>query len=295
LLTEIAEEMASDPDEGAWLAERARELTLEASLAETVGSKAFIEHACARFPLPRGPRALMIEQISHRWIAEGAAAPDDAPLYRSDDRKTPHSLWSVLSERIAAMRLRVRLRTDPELMSIAACGDDLLIIRAGARLTARAALRITEHELGGHLLPRIQSKRQMDILRCGCAGSVDEEEGRALLLEQRAGLMDAGRLRELGVRHLACSFLRRGANFVDAVRYLIELGSPTETAVRAMLRAMRGGGLGREIVYLPAMQRLERAFAVTPELEQCFLAGRASLRYALAKHTALSAREAPPR
>lgn len=284
ILSELAESVVHEAPDGVWYAERAKELALEARLVETVGTKAFIALACERFSLPKGPAGLELERTARDWIVKGAASPEPAARYRSDDRRAKESLWSVLSARIATLRLRVRLRADPELMSIAACGEDLIVVRAGSWLSARAAHRIAEHEIGGHLLPRIRSKKRVDVLRSGCARCVDEEEGRALLLEHRAGLMDDGRRAELGARHLACTFLRRGAGFIDAVRCLTQWGAPTEMAIRATLRAMRGGGLGREVVYLPAMQRLERAFGSIPELERSFLAGRASLRYALFEH-----------
>lgn len=291
-LCEIARRVVHESAEGKWLAQRATELELEATLAETVATKAFIGFACERFPLPIGTRATELEQSGRSWIARNAQSKDDAPRFRSDDRRATQSLWSVMSKQLAAKGLRVRLRVDVDLMSVAACGDNLLVIRAGSLLTERAAIRITEHEINGHLLPRISAKRCHDVLRCGCAGATDEEEGRALLLERRAGLMDEARCADLGARHLACTFMRRGATFIDAVRCLIELGTPLETAIRSMLRAVRGGGLGRELAYLPAMQRIERAFSVTPELERWFLDGRASLRYALAQHTAATSTQA---
>lgn len=288
VLCELADRVVHDSADGKWLARRAAELELEAALAETVATKAFIGAACERFPLPTGTRGLALEQDARSWITRYAESSDDAPRYRSDDRRAAQSLWSVITKQLEVEGLRARLRVDVDLMSVAACGDDLLVIRAGELLTERAAVRIAEHEINGHLLPRMRAKRRHDVLRCGCAGAADEEEGRALLLEQRAGLMDKARYAELGARHLACTFMRRGATFVDAVRCLIDLGTPVETAIRSMVRAIRGGGLGRELAYLPAMQRLERAFSAAPELEQWFVDGRASLRYALAQHTGLT-------
>jgi hypothetical protein len=39
----------------------------------------------------------------------------------------------------------------------------------------------------------------------------------------------------------------------------------------------RGGGLGREVVYLPALLRVEQAFEREPELDDWLAAGRLSL------------------
>ncbi|HMA93789.1 MAG TPA: tyrosine/phenylalanine carboxypeptidase domain-containing protein [Polyangiaceae bacterium] len=278
ILADQAEVQFAD---GAWVADRARELMLEARLVESIGRTRFIALACQRHVVPRHVDAVVLEAEARQWIEQGADSIDNGPRFLSEDRAVPESLWSVTSRRMGALGVRARLRADPDLVSIAACGEDLIVIRAGAWLTERAAQRIAEHETVGHLLPRVACRNRSDILRCGCARATDDEEGRALLIEERQGLMDSSRRAELGVRHLACAYMRRGATFVDAVRCLLELGAPLETAIRAMLRAVRGGGLGRELVYLPSMQRLRIAFSEAPELEQWFRLGRASLDYAL--------------
>lgn len=277
----LAEQAELHFPDGTWVADRARELLLEARLVEAIGSTRFIALACQRHVVPRHVDAVTLEAEARHWIEQGADAEDSEERFLSEDRTAPESLWSVTSQRIGALGIRARLRADPDLVSIAACGEDLVVIRAGTWLTERAARRIAEHEIVGHLLPRVAARNRTDILRCGCARATDDEEGRALLIEERQGLMDAARRAELGVRHLACAYMRRGATFVDAVRCLLELGAPLDTAIRSMLRAVRGGGLGRELVYLPSMQRLRVALSEAPELEQWFRLGRASLEYAL--------------
>lgn len=288
-LSTAAEQSAGESVESWWLAERAGELLLEARIADAVGTPPFNALARMRFASPNGKSATQLESTARQWVAEGAAVERGEPCFRSDDRNAPSSLWSMLSKRIGSLHLPVRLRVDDGLVSVAACGQDLVVVRGNAWLTARAAARITEHEVSGHLLPRLAAKSRTDILRCGCAGANDDEEGRALLIECRLGLMDPWRRAELGSRHLACAYLRRGATFVEAVRDLSELGAPLDTAIRSVLRASRGGGLGREIIYLPAMHRLGRAFEARPELEQWFRRGRASLAYAVKQHAAIEA------
>ncbi len=283
------EQSTDESVESWWLAGRAGELLLEARIADAVGTPVFDALARMRFASPIGNHATQLESTARQWVAEGAAAERGEPCFRSDDRTASASLWSMLSSRIGSLHLPVRLRVDDGLVSIAACGQDLVVVRGNAWLTAGAAARITEHEVSGHLLPRLAAKSRTDILRCGCAGANDDEEGRALLIECRLGLMDPFRRSELGSRHLACTHLRRGATFVDAVRELAELGAPLDMAIHSVLRASRGGGLGREIIYLPAMQRLGRAFEARPELEQWFRRGRASLAYAVKQHAAIQA------
>jgi hypothetical protein len=275
--------------ESSSLAGRARELLLEARMVEAVGTAAFGALALERFAPPQGELATTLESTARAWIEEGAGTVRDEPTLRSDDRNAPSSLWSMLSKRIGQLHLPIRLRVEKSLVSLAACGQDVIVIRSNAWLTARAAARTTEHEIAGHLLPRVAGSIRSDVLRCGCAGATDDEEGRALLIERRLGLMDPWRRAELGTRHLACTYLRGGATFVEAVRSLVALGAPLESALRSALRAERGGGLAREIVYLPALQRLEQAFEARPELEQWFRRGRASLAYAVSRQAGMRA------
>lgn len=286
-LANIAAKAQGHYQEGAWLAARAEELLLEASMVSAVGRPRFGELATLRFSLSERSEARRVEDLARLWIAAGASSRDDGePRIQSDDRSDPRSLLAVVSRRIGELRLPARVIVDSDLMSVAACSDRSVIIRAGTPLTAIAAKRIAEHEVVGHLLPRLSARTRKDVLRCGCAGATDDEEGRALLIEERLGLMEPARLAELGARHWACVYQRRGADFAEGVRGLLELGAPTEIAVRATMRARRGGGLGRELIYLPAMRRLAKAFNASPGLESWFRLGRASLAYALSRKTA---------
>lgn len=270
--------------ESEWLIGRARELLLEARMVDVVGTPEFARLASIRFAPSSAEASLELEALARKWVAEGASAIDDELCFRSDDRRATQSLWSVLAKRIDGLRLPVSLRVDPGLVPLAACGQDFVVIRANTWLSARVAARITEHEVVGHLLPRLAARGRLDVLRCGCAGATDDEEGRALLIESRVGLMDRERRAELGARHLACVYLRRGATFVEMVRQLVGQGAPLDLALGSAMRASRGGGLGREIVYLSAMWRLERAFDAQPAVERWFDCGRASLDYAIARH-----------
>jgi hypothetical protein len=114
-------------------------------------------------------------------------------------------------------------------------------------------------------------------LRAGTAGSVEAEEGRALLVEARAGHLDQGRKRELSFRHLAALGVRRGAELDETFRELVVRGADAAEAVEIAVRVHRGGGLGREVVYLPAYLEVRRAFEREPALERWFERGRVGL------------------
>jgi hypothetical protein len=159
-------------------------------------------------------------------------------------------------------------------------------------LSRAASERIAAHELVAHALPRARAAHApLGLFRAGTAGSADHEEGRALLVERRAGLFDVERRRELALRHRAALAVRGGAEPAETHALLRELGAPQAAAFEIARRAHRGGGLAREIVYLPAYFAVSEAFAENPALERWFEQGRVDLT-AARLFAGVSAREA---
>jgi hypothetical protein len=72
------------------------------------------------------------------------------------------------------------------------------------------------------------------------------------------------------------------ADFVDTVRMLLGRAAPLETALRIAARAHRGGGLGREAVYLPALLRVDAAVAADRAVDRVLGSGRVSVDVARA-------------
>jgi hypothetical protein len=105
----------------------------------------------------------------------------------------------------------------------------------------------------------------LGIFAIGTARGVDDQEGRALLLERAHGFFSRARKRELGLRHLGARAALDGASFVDVVALLTRRGGSMSCAVRIASRVARGGngmgGLGREAVYLPSLLRVERSLS----------------------------------
>jgi hypothetical protein len=262
-------------------AERADELDLEARLVETYGTRALAALAAERFPLP----APALARDCDLFVNEALALPAEpaASLHVSDDGADPKSLVARLAARARELGIPVRVRVSREQLATAATGAGVVSVRPRVALSARATERIVTHELLGHALPRARAAyADWRLFRVGTRRSADHEEGRALLCEERGGCLDAERRRELAFRHLAAVGVRAGAEPRDTVRRLVELGAPLVQAVEVAVRAHRGGGLGREIVYLPAYYAVRTAFAAEPGLERWFERGRVDLTAALA-------------
>jgi len=256
---------------------RAEELELEAELVLAVGTCRFRELAARRFPTPDPALNPLVEH----WLE--LPREDQQPVLRSDDRSHPKSLIRVMERSIGELELAVRVVVSELLLATAAVGRDTVFLRPSVWLEAGEAERIAVHEVRGHLQPRVRSRAASDpILRAGCAGSDEDQEGYALFLEARAGLLSSARRRALAVRHLSAGLVRAGADFVTASRALLKRGCSPREAVPALMRAMRGGGLCRELVYLPRYLALSARFVHEPALVRWFESGRVSLRYALA-------------
>jgi hypothetical protein len=259
---------------GGAYAERALELELEARAAEHVATPAFAELAALRYPAEISPDAEAADGWAARWI--DAADEPSSKLHRSDDRADPHSLLNALEHAVEGLPVRVQVRANQA--AAAAVGDGFIAVRPGLWHSREEVTRITLHEIEGHVRPRVNANRQpLGLLRLGSARSSDDEEGRALLLERGSGVLGGARRRELAARHIAARSARQGASFQEVVSELLSLGRDIASAVEAAVRALRGGGLAREYVYLVALARVTREFELAPELEDWFEQGRVSV------------------
>ena len=266
---------------GAWgklYAERAQELSLEAAAVEALGEPGFRSAAARRFPIESGGDGSDADALAESWSTERCSADPSEPRSQSDDDRDPESLISALRRAVGERRLPFRVVPHPELPSAAATGDGILLVRTGVWHTRSEVRRIVIHEIEAHAMPRSQARSErLGLFRVGTAGGSDDEEGRAVLLEERAGCLDARRRAQLGRRHLAALAVRSGADWVETVRALEAVGAPLADALDLAARAHRGGGLGREIVYLTALCRVRRALAADPEIESWMERGRISV------------------
>jgi len=282
-LTELSATLEAGETEQRLLGERALELELEASLAERVGEVGFAELAARRFPLPDEP--LEAARRAQQFLtAPHVANPQENPeiLHVSDDQRDPESLWSHVSRLLSQARFGVRIEVAVGLVSLAGVADGVVRIRHGARLTARVARRIALHEVEGHVGPRVRGQALGGAFLAGTARASEDEEGRAILLEERAGLLEPERRKELGRRYLAAESVRGDASLWDTVTLLGKSGATAAAAIELACRVHRGGGLGRELVYLTGYCRVAAALAQRPELERLQKSGRISLSAAAA-------------
>jgi hypothetical protein len=263
--------------------ERIRELGVEASLCAAAGTRDVARLAHERFGTASAATTAEASAVAAAWLAE---ARDGRPRadHMESDAPGPRSLVARLRAEVGRLRLPFTVVVHPALASLAATGDRVILVAAGRPVTDEDVERTVLHEIEGHALPRTRAAAAtLAIVRAGTARGIDDQEGRALWLEDRAGMLRGGRRRQLASRHRAVEAMLDGATFADTAAMLVrDHGVEPLSAVVVAERVFRGGdgarpGLGRERVYLEAFVRVRRHLAEHPEDEAVLASGQIAL------------------
>jgi hypothetical protein len=261
---------------------RARELALEAQIASSVGTDDLDKFARQRFSPKVQNIGARADEVAREWAA---LTPDDASTDSiQSDAREPGSLLLQMEEAVSRLRLPFSVVVQPQLAALAATGDRQIYVCAGRMLTREDVERTVMHEIEAHAIPRGRAAHaKLGIFQVGTARGVDDQEGFALLLEERHGFMKPLRKRELGTRHVASVAMVKGADFAEVSRLLHdEYGLDWARSVVTAERAFRGSngktaGLGRERVYLEAFGRVRAHLATKPEDEAVLSAGQVAI------------------
>lgn len=270
------------------LRERAAELAIEAALGEAVGTAGFAELARARYAAEGDDPGL---PFAHEVLARRAPPPraEGAEETLASTDPSRESLVSRMRAELGKRKLPFAVRTTSRLSALAATGESYVLVAEGRATTRADVERTVVHEIEGHVVPRVRARaQQKPIFRLGSAKGTDDQEGYALLVEERHRHLDHGRLRELSLRRVAVDLAERGATYHDAAHALVAShGTSPEDAARITERAFRGGtghgaGLVRDRPYLGAYLAMKTAFAERegPVLEDLVSRGQISLRAA---------------
>jgi hypothetical protein len=293
------------PLDGLYL-ERIRELALEAALSAAAGTHEVGRLATLRFA-PRREGASGAGGAGRAGAASGAGgaggaggAENGAELAAAWLRESPpvctpgalivsdaddsRSLFARMRAEVGRLGVPFVVRAAPALAALAATGENVILVATGRPLAEEDIARTVLHEVHGHAFPRVRAARATSALfRAGTARGADDQEGRALWLEQRAGFLRSKRRRQLASRHDAVEAMQRGASFADvAVRLVHTHGVSEAEAVIVAERAFRGSdgthpGLGRERVYLPSLLRVGAYLEAHPEDDRVLASGQISV------------------
>jgi hypothetical protein len=251
---------------------RLRELAVECALCSAGGTAEIGRLARERFPTPPESAGHEAGELCARWLAE-APSPQAGELVASD-ADDPRSLLARLRAAVGELRLPFSVVARPTLAALAATGERAILVATARLLREEDTARTVLHEIEGHARPRARAPQAGIVLfRVATAGGVDDQEGRALLLEERAGLLGPGRRRQLAARHRAVQAMLDGASFEDVARAMVDVHAfDAGDAVIIAERAFRGGdgagpGLGRERIYLESLVRVREHLARRPQDE----------------------------
>ncbi len=247
--------------------ERLEELELDLMMIESLGEPRRVRPLAARRfgtgsrPVPLGGREVPVARVARHLLDSVELSYEPHVLPASGLRGEP-SLAELIRRVAARAGLEVEVRVEPRLVASAATGERVVFI-ADRWFGAREALRLTVHEVLGHLVAAANGRAQpLRILELGTAGSFGDQEGVALWLEEQAGVMDGLRLKTLAARVYATDRMHAGAHFGDTTRDLVrDHGFSAADAVAIAERAWRGGGVARDVGYLSGWLRVRCAIA----------------------------------
>lgn len=254
------------------LSERIDDLLLEARMLRECGMPSFPALGAARYPF---------------FDAELEAAEALAV----DWRKAPLLPESAVGEVVLSVAFEQKRRemthfgervliAERQLASLCAVGGAYLYVQRGARVNRLEADRLWIHEVLGHLLPRLAAENEPAPFSIGVRGSDVDEEGRAVFLEEQHGLLSSARKRQLASRFELALALRRGGEeeVREHLSVALQEGAQPLCLARAVCRIFRGGGLGRELIYLPGYLRVKAALKEDPARDLYFQRGLVSVR-----------------
>jgi len=285
-LSRLNDELEPHGEIGAVYAARARELEHEAALCEAVGGADFWAAARRRYPrrdifddeADKTAAAWLAEPLNSEENGQGESSMANAEKRRSDDESDPSSLISRMRYELGRRKLPLRVIVRRDIASLAATGDGFVQVIADRGLSRQDVERTVMHEIEGHVIPRLASARApLGIFALGTAFGSDDQEGRALALERERGFLEQGRRREIALRHTAARAVESGLDFPTTARLLETHGAPISDALRIAARVHRGGGLAREVVYLPALLRVEAARRADHDIDRVLASGRVSV------------------
>jgi hypothetical protein len=242
--------------------------------------------ARARFRSMNPAKAGEATILARKWINEGREGVVETPSgeITLSDAPVPGSLLTRMREEVGRLALPFAVVVQPSLASLAATGERHILVAAGRACTHDDVERTVMHEIEAHAIPRSRAAQaRLAIFQIGAARGIDDQEGFALVLEERHGYLGPKRKRELAARHLAVEAMDGGARFHENITALVkEHGLSVQEAVFVAERVYRGGdgntpGLGRERIYLEAYLRVGEHLAKRPTDEGILTSGQISI------------------
>ncbi len=235
------------------LAEKQRELDRMIELVRLRGTDGFINASIDLFGAVE-PSLLRLARDILASVRPGVALEADTGIDEVLEAVEAEMAWY----RTQAPGFRTEVRVDPDLTSMMMVSHGVFYIHADIRLPRARLQPLIQHEIGTHVVTRHNGARQsLRQLEVGLADYDPLQEGLGVLAEFLAGYLPGERLRVLAARVVAAGMAIHGEGIPAVFACLHEThGLPTDDAFDIALRALRGGGLTKDAVYLRGLREL---------------------------------------
>lgn len=169
---------------------------------------------------------------------------------------------------------------DTDLNSLMMVSHGTFYVDGDLRLPHARIQPLVQHEIGTHVVTRHNGGLQpLCQLQVGLAGYDALQEGLGVLAEYLAGFLPGERLRVLAARVVATAMALEGGGVPEIFDFLHGgHGMPTDDAFDVAVRALRGGGLTKDAVYLGGLRDLLAYLADGGALEDLY-AGKFALAH----------------
>ena len=252
-LLELPVERIESPLLAGVLAEKQRELDRMIELVRLRGTGGFVS---ASIDLFGGVEPGLLE-LAHA-ILDGVANSEPLEADTGVD-----AVVAVVEDEVAWYSNQVPdfsldIVVDADIGSLMMVSHGRLYLDAQLRLPHARLQPLVQHEVGTHVVTRYNGLRQpLQQLAVGLAHYDPLQEGLGVLAEYLAGYLPGERLRVLAGRVVAADMAVAGAGIPGIFACLHqEHGFSTEDAFDVAVRALRGGGLTKDAVYLRGLRDL---------------------------------------
>lgn len=267
-LLDLPVEDIESPVLSALLSEKQRELDRQIELVRLRGTDGFLDASLDLFGGVE-PRLLELARGILDAVDAGDPLPDDAGI---DD------VLAATEAEIAWYRehcegFAIKLEIDDDLNSSMMVSHGTFYVDGEVRLPRARIQPLIQHEIGTHILTRHNGHKQpLKQLEVGLAHYDPLQEGLGVLGEYLAGFLPGERLRTLAARVVAVDMAISGSDVPAIFGHLREdHGFDEDEAFDTAVRALRGGGLTKDAVYLGGLRDLVEYLHNDGDFERLFV------------------------